>query len=262
MPAFLISNDDGPQSPFLPRMVEALRRLGAVRVCVPAEEQSWKAKAMSRWGRIHARPLAGLGVPAFTVTGTPSDCVNLALHHLFPEPVDWVISGINIGWNVGAAFAINSGTVGAALEGALCGKPAVAFSTFVPVEVFQQWATERRLTSPAAGRVLEVTTARMAAMMASLYRMGLPPGAMLLNINFPGAATPSAKVHWVPLQDNRYASLFVPDGDGYVHRFQHNLHPVAQGPSDRDVVAGGNISATLISLAGLSLPAPVGFPLE
>lgn len=262
MPAFLLTNDDGPLSPFLPRMVAALAPLGAVRVCVPAEEQSWKAKAMTRWGRIHARPLDALGVPAFTVTGTPSDCVNLALHHLFPEPVDWVISGINIGWNVGAAFAINSGTVGAALEGALCGKPSVAFSTFVPVEVFQQWAAERRLASPAARQVLEVTTERMAVMMASLCRTGLPSGAMLLNVNFPGAATPAAKVRWVPLQDNRYGSLFAPDGDGYVHRFQHNLHPVAPGPSDREVVAGGDISATLISLAGLSLPAPTEFPLE
>lgn len=262
MASFLISNDDGALSPFLPRMVAALRPLGTVRVCVPAEEQSWKAKAMSRWGRIHAKPLEHLGVEAFAVTGTPSDCVNLAIHHLFAGRPDWVISGINIGWNVGAAFAVNSGTVGAALEGALCGVPSVAFSTFMPVELFQQWATARRLDSPDAERVLDATCARMGVMMASLSRTGLPIGAMLLNVNFPGLATPQARVRWVPLEDNRYGSLFAPDGDGFIHRFQHNLHPVAPGPSDREVVSQGDISATLISLAGLSLPPPDAFRLE
>jgi 5'-nucleotidase len=262
MPSFLITNDDGVDSPFIPRMVDVLKRLGTVRVCVPAEEQSWKAKAMSRWGRIRAQPLPHLGVEAFSVTGTPSDCVNLAIHNLFPERFDWVISGINIGWNVGAAFAINSGTVGAALEGALCGRPAVAFSTFMPVDLFLQWSTERRLTSAGAEQVLESTTERMGKMMRTLSAEGLPAGAMLLNVNFPGLATPKARVRWVPLEDNRYGSLFVPDGDGFIHRFQHNLHPVAPGPSDRDVVTAGDISATLISLSGMSLPAPAGFQLE
>jgi len=262
MPTFLITNDDGADSPFIPRMGDQLRKLGTVRVCVPAEEQSWKAKAMSRWGRIHAKPLAHMGVEAFAVTGTPSDCVNVALHHLFPEQIDWVISGINIGWNVGAAFAVNSGTIGAAMEGALCGRPAAAFSTFMPVELFQQWSTERRLTSHGAEQVLESTTARMGAMMRNLCATGLPPGAMVLNVNFPGVDTPKARLRWVPLEDNRYASLFVEDGDGFIHRFQHNLHPVTPGPSDRDVVAAGDISATLLSLAGLSMPAPSASPLE
>jgi 5'-nucleotidase len=262
MPTFLVTNDDGPHSPFLPRMVEALRPHGTVRVCVPAEEQSWKAKAMSRWGRIHARPLEHLGAEAFSVTGTPSDCVNLAIHHLFPDPPDWVISGINIGWNVGGAFVVNSGTVGAALEGALCGRPAVAFSTYMPPELFQQWSTERRLATAPAEAILDTTSARMAEMMGGLAVTGLPPGAMLLNVNFPGAVSRATPVRWVPLQDNRYGSLFVPDGDGYVHRFQHNLHALHPGPSDRDAVQAGHISATLLTLAGLSLPAPVGFHLK
>ncbi len=262
MPIFLITNDDGAQSPFLPRMADALRRHGTVRVCVPAEEQSWKAKAMTRWGRVHARPLPELGADAFAVTGTPSDCVNLAIHHLFPDPPDWVISGINIGWNVGGAFAINSGTVGAALEGALCGKPSAAFSTYVPPEIFQEWSTERRLTGPAAESILDTTTARMAEMMTALAETGLPPDAMMLNVNFPGAVSRTTAVHWAPLQDNRYGSLFVPDGDGYVHRFQQNLHALGTGPSDREVVQAGHISATLMSIVGMSVAAPKGFRLK
>jgi len=261
MPTFLITNDDGVESPFLPAMVAALRRVGEVRVCVPAEEQSWKAKAVTRWGRIAARPLERFGAPAFAVTGTPSDCVNLALHHLFPSPLDWVVSGINIGWNAGAAFAVNSGTIGAALEGALCGVPAAAFSTFMEPALYNEWSATRRLESPQAAAVIASTSDRMAAMMAGLAATGLPPGALALNVNFPGAVTARTPVRWAPLEDNRYGSLFVREGDGFVHRFQHNLRTVGTDVSDRDVVQGGEISATLLSLSGWSLPRPAGFDL-
>jgi 5'-nucleotidase len=262
MPTFLITNDDGVDSPFLPPMVAALRRAGEVRVCVPAAEQSWKAKAMTRWGRIEARAVDRFGVPAFAVTGTPSDCVNLALHHLFPAAPDWVVSGINIGWNAGAAFAVNSGTVGAAIEAALCGVPAVAFSAFMEPGLFNEWSTQRRLDSTQAAAVVSSTSERMAAMMAGLAASGLPPGAQVLNVNFPGPVTPRTPVRWAPLQDNRYGSLFVREGDGFVHRFQHNLRAAGSAPSDRDAVQSGEISATLLSLAGWSLPAPPGFTLR
>ncbi|NIP71668.1 MAG: 5'/3'-nucleotidase SurE, partial [Gammaproteobacteria bacterium] len=78
MTRFLIVNDDGPDSPMLAPMAEKLSALGEVSVSVPEREQSWQGKAMTRFGRITAAPLAGLGVRAYTVSGTPSDCVNLA----------------------------------------------------------------------------------------------------------------------------------------------------------------------------------------
>jgi 5'-nucleotidase len=265
-PTLLITNDDGIESPFLPRMVRALAPLGRVRVVVPADEQSWKAKSMTRYGRVTVQPHQGLGVEAWTVAGTPSDCVNLAIHHLFGEAPDWVISGINIGHNVGAGFVINSGTVGAALEGALCGLPAVAFSTYVAPGLFQQWTASRQLTGAEAEAILESTPRRMAEMLANLLQRGLPPGAMLLNVNFPGAVGPHTPVHWVPLEDNRYGSLFVPEGGGFVHRYQGNLRRADPGsaapdPADRDIVLGGAIAVTALSLAGLSLPAPEAFRL-
>ncbi|HEX7927398.1 MAG TPA: 5'/3'-nucleotidase SurE, partial [bacterium] len=262
---FLIANDDGAESPFLPAMVAALRPLGTVRVCVPAEEQSWKAKAMSRWARIHAKPLPHLGADAFAVTGTPSDCVNLGLHHLFPTKPDWVISGINIGWNVGTSFAINSGTVGAAIEGGLCGVPSVAFSTHMPPELFQQWAKQRRFTSPEGAEIASAASARMARIMAALGKTGLPAGALMLNVNFPSTGAATAPIRWVPLEDNRYGNLFMPDGDGYLHTFvnpRNHLTPQGERPSDKDVVMEGAISATLVSLAGMSLPPPADLRLE
>jgi len=88
-----------------------------------------------------------------------------------------------------------------------------------------------------------------------LVRRGLPAGAMLVNVNFPGAVKPETPLRWVPLQDNRYGSLFVREGEGYVHRFSGQLFPVqgSASPSDREVVQAGEISATAIHLAGLAV---------
>ena len=260
MPHVLIVNDDGIESPMLPPLAAKLGALlgpsGRVSIVVPAEEQSWKGKAITRFGRIHARVATEFGVPAFAVTGTPSDCVNLAVHHLLDHPPDWVLSGINIGTNAGGAFVINSGTVGAALEGAVQGLPAVAFSTYLPPEHFAQWNAERRLTHPAALEIVETTTARTVQMMAALLRSRPPGPGAVLNINFPGAVTPQTPVRWVPMQDNRYGAVFRPDGDAFVHAAQVGLHGDEQRTTDRSVVLAGEISATVLSIAGLSAPPP------
>lgn len=256
MPHLLIVNDDGIDSPMLPPMVAKLGALGTVSIVVPAEEQSWKGKAMTRFGRIEARVATEFGVPAFAVTGTPSDCVNLAVHHLLPQPPDWVVSGINIGTNAGAAFVINSGTVGAALEGVVQGLPAVAFSTYLPPEQFRQWNAERRLTHPAALEIIETTTTRTAEMLAALLAGPPPAPGTALNVNFPGAVTAATPVRWVPMQDNRYGAVFRPDGDGFVHSAHVGLHGDETRPTDRSVVLAGEIAVTALSLTGLSLPPP------
>jgi 5'-nucleotidase len=261
MPTFLLTNDDGADSPFLPRLIAALSALGRVRVVVPDAEQSWKAKAMTRYGRLDARPRPDLGPDAFAVSGTPSDCVNLGVFHLFDGPPDWVVSGINLGFNAGASFVINSGTVGGALEGALCGLPSAAFSTYIPPELFRPWTAERRFEGPAAEAILATTTERTVVELGHLVRRGLPAGAMLVNVNFPGAVLPDTPLRWVPLQDNRYGSLFVRENGGFVHRFNGQLHavPGSATPSDREVVQAGEISATALHLAGLTVPVPASY---
>ena len=250
MPHLLIVNDDGIASPMLPAMVEWLRALGAVSIVVPAEEQSWKGKAMTRYGRVEARPSDAFGVPAFAVTGTPSDCVNLALHHLLPEPPDWIVSGINIGSNAGVAFVINSGTVGAALEGRLQGIPSVAFSTYLAPEYFREWSEQRRLSHPSARDIVRSTAERMAAMMATLLAQGDPCPGAVLNVNFPGVVDGATPVRWVPLQDNRYGSVFRRDGEGFVHGTHVGLSGDETRLTDRAVMLRGEISVTPIAAAG------------
>ena len=120
----LLSNDDGIQSEGLIALEDALREVGEIYTVAPDRAQSSMSHALT----LH-RPLRvyELGARRLAVDGTPVDCVKLALTGLLPERPDLVISGINKGPNLGDDI-IYSGTVSAAIEGALLGIPAIAVS--------------------------------------------------------------------------------------------------------------------------------------
>ena len=125
----LVTNDDGIQSPFLYSLAKTVAASHDTIVVAPSDEQSWIGRAMTRRGRIDLAEVHDqFSCPAYSLTGTPSDCVNIALGYLCPEPPDLVLSGINIGHNAGLSFVASSGTIGAALEGALHDIPAIAAS--------------------------------------------------------------------------------------------------------------------------------------
>jgi len=208
---------------------------------------------MTRFGRIKAHRVEGFGCEAFRVEGTPADCVNLGIYNLFDSPPDWVVAGVNIGFNWGVNLAINSGTVGAALEAALVGLPAVAFSQDVPGPMYYEWVTHSRISGPEAQGLIASAAQRAAGMTAALLAHGLPPEAMMLNVNFPKGLTPTTPVRWVPLRNNRYGSLFVAEGDGYRHSYRGDTWAEDDGLDDFSVVNRGEVSVTPLNLNGLSV---------
>jgi len=123
-PVILVTNDDGIHAAGLSALAEALVPLGEVYVVAPDRDQSAVDHALT----LH-RPLRvdRAGERRFSVNGTPSDCVNLGVLGLLPEPPVLVVSGINHGSNLGDDVTY-SGTVSAAMEGTLLGVPSVAFS--------------------------------------------------------------------------------------------------------------------------------------
>ena len=128
MSYILVTNDDGVDSPALLPLVHELARLGPVRVAVPAKERSWIGKAISRWDELAVTRVVREGIEILAVDGFPADCTNLAVHSLFGERPSLVVSGVNIGLNVGLGFFLSSGTIGAAMEGWIAGLPAIALS--------------------------------------------------------------------------------------------------------------------------------------
>lgn len=121
---FLVSNDDGVQSPGLAALAEALAQLGRVTVVAPDSERSAFSSALTL-----DRPLRPVQQPNgfWAVNGTPADCVHLALNGFLDFEPDMVVSGINAGANLGDD-TLYSGTVAAALEGRFLGKTGIAVS--------------------------------------------------------------------------------------------------------------------------------------
>jgi len=260
-PTLLLVNDDGWDSPMLRPLAAALGRLGRVRLAIPTREQGWQGKSVTRACAVRVEVVDGLGCAAYSVDGTPADCVNLAVHELFPDPPHWVISGINMGWNVGYTLAINSGTIGGALEAALEGLPAVAFSQLVAPEVYRAWHTRGELGGAEVEAMVDAAVTRAAAMVARLLTTGLPAGAMLLSVNFPRGLGPETPVRWAPLLENRTGRLFARGEDGaYHHHYTGDVHRTATGASDREIVEQGAVSVTALSLGGLSAPPPARDP--
>jgi 5'-nucleotidase len=119
----LVTNDDGIASTGLHALAGAMRKLGNVWVVAPDRERTAVGHALTLHKPLR---LTRLGKQVFSVNGTPSDCVNLAVSIMGSSPA-LVISGINKGVNLGDDVTY-SGTVSAALEGTLMGIPSIAMS--------------------------------------------------------------------------------------------------------------------------------------
>ena len=161
-PRILVCNDDGINGPGLRPLIAAMRRLGAVTAVVPDQERSADSHSLTLHKPIRVRRA---GPDIFTLNGSPADCARLGILEIMKEKVDLVISGINRGFNLGEDV-VYSGTVAAAREATLIGKPAAAFSQ-----------DPGHLSYEAAAAVA-------AGLARKILTSGLPPG-VLLNVNFP-----------------------------------------------------------------------------
>ena len=161
MPVVVLTNDDGVHAPGLAALEKALAELGDVYVVAPEREQSACGHALTLHRPLRALPM---GERRFSVNGTPSDCVNMAVLGFLPETPVLIVSGINHGANLGDDVTY-SGTVSAAMEGTILGVPSIAVS-LVDGGDFE-----------AAGRV--------ARLIAMRVLVGGLPGNTLLNVNVP-----------------------------------------------------------------------------
>jgi 5'-nucleotidase len=137
-PLILFTNDDGIESPGLWAVVKAFTERGDILVCAPREQQSGTGRSLpvTSKGSIHARQMTinGDEYTVYAVDGTPAQAVQHGVLELAPRPPSLVVSGINYGENTGNGVTI-SGTVGAALEAASLGIPALAVSQQTPKDL-------------------------------------------------------------------------------------------------------------------------------
>jgi 5'-nucleotidase len=143
-PLILFTNDDGIDSPGLWAVAEAFADLGDILVVAPRLQQSGMGRSLptTSEGRIYPRelPLNGYPYKAYAVDGTPAQAVQHGVIELADRPPALVVSGINYGENTGNGVTI-SGTVGAALEAASLGIPALAVSQQTPKDLHLSYST-------------------------------------------------------------------------------------------------------------------------
>lgn len=171
----LVTNDDGYDSPGLHALARALSEVASVVIVAPADDQSEIGRRRSTSVTIQEKR------DGFAVNGTPADCVIVALEALDLTP-DLVVSGCNIGANVGAYSFGRSGTISAAVEAAFFDIPSIAISLYVPDGQWPIDAVPEHFTE--AERVIQFLTER--------YARIIPDGGYLnVNVPIPGD-TPAA----------------------------------------------------------------------
>lgn len=183
-PHILITNDDGIQAEGIRHLWDSLRAIADITIVAPTQEQSGKATSITIHDPLHVRPyLWSDNQQAWSVTGTPADCIKLALSAIVKNPPDLIVSGINAGTNAGRHL-LYSGTVGGTIEGILQDIPSIAFSCH------SFYNPNYPLATPFIPSIVQ-----------HILEHPLPHGT-LLNVNFPDEEvkgiklTRQGKEHW------------------------------------------------------------------
>lgn len=211
----LLTNDDGIEAPGLGVFAETLAAIGQVEVVVPDRERSWVGKAITRFEPVDVARVEIGGRVIHTTTGYPADCVQLGIHALFGRRPDLVVSGINIGYNHGSAYLQSSGTVGAALEGAISGVRSIAFSTGA---VRGDWSAWKQFAMSVEAQSMWQRVAEVATAMVGRFPLDGPVGAV--SVGLPDSATLDTERRLTRVASVGYDRLFAPVGpDRYAHTF-------------------------------------------
>lgn len=244
-PLILLTNDDGYFSDGIQALFLALKDLGDVFIVAPDRERSASSLSLSlrrplRAGRINDR--------TFAVSGTPVDCVYMALQTLLPGRPDVLISGINPGPNLGRQDVAYSGTVGAAIQGAFLGIPSLAVSA---------------LPDPAKRFNFEFTS-RFIARLLSVIASNNMTFAGPLNINIP--SPPVKGITMAKLGEKRYnPEIIVRDESLDPKEYWIGPgSPKAVGDIDSDVIAvkEGFITVTPLKMDHTNYAALKAAPLK
>lgn len=188
----LLTNDDGIYAAGIHALLPALSEIGDVSIVAPDRERSATGHGITVHHplRVQRYCIPNSNVCAWMVDGTPADCVKIAIQALLPVKPDLVVSGINLGSNLGTDV-LYSGTVSAAVEGVILGVPAVAVSLTEFKNADFTCAAE-----VAKGVILK------------MLKNGLPPNT-LLNINVPpGQAKDMKGIAVTKLGNRQYENTF------------------------------------------------------
>ncbi|MGB1268181.1 MAG: 5'/3'-nucleotidase SurE [Flavobacteriaceae bacterium] len=229
-PLILVTNDDGITAPGIRALLEVMAEFGDVFVVAPDSPQSGMGHAITLDSTLHveAVEIKGGSQVEYSCSGTPADCVKLAVNELLPRKPDLCVSGINHGSN-SAINVIYSGTMSAAIEAGIEGIPSIGFSL-----LDHSWNAN---FEPLKKHVKTITE--------NVLEHGLPEG-VVLNVNFPKGningikVCRQAKANWIEEFDKRTS----PQGKEY-YWLTGNFVNLDKG-EDTDLFALDNGYATVV----------------
>lgn len=252
-PFLLVTNDDGIDSPFLRTFAETLHRHYDLMVVAPHREQSGVGRSYTITRSPTSHQHFHFPFEAWSVDGTPSDCVNIALSHLMPKRPDAVVSGINIGGNLSVPILLSSGTVGGAMEGALWDLPALAFS--LDVNDKEYVLVKDGAPSPMTQSSLTHACDHAVHLVRRVLELQMH-GSVVHNINFPAPTAADTPVEHTRPAKLRMKPFFVNSGENtYSFDFGYDDLKAASQHPDNDMeccLERKHISHSMIRLDSLA----------
>ena len=200
----LLVNDDGIDSPALLPTIKALEKIGEVIAVIPKYQQSWTGKSNTRRAdRIEKSIIKIEGREIIAIDGLPADCANYGLHMDEVKP-DIIVSGANVGHNLGLSTFFASGTIGAALEGLLIGIPSIAVSCPYDINV-------HKLSSDEFENPLKILPK-----IVSSFLNDKPDNVAMLQINLP-INVKHDKILATHMDNHAFGPLFADENDGFIY---------------------------------------------
>lgn len=221
-PYILVTNDDGITAKGLRLLIETAKKFGDVLVVAPDSHQSAKSHSITQASPIRYDKVDVVnGYTEFSCSGTPVDCVKLALHEVSDRTPDLILSGVNHGANISVSV-LYSGTMGAAIEGSLHNIPSIGFS----VDNHSS-AADFSAVQPYMEQIIE-----------EVIEKGLPEG-VSLNVNFPDVTKVEVKgIKTLRGADGVWGEKFVKANDPHKRSFvwiTGYLHNRDEGKADTDI---------------------------
>lgn len=249
----LLTNDDSHRSPLLRLTIECLEQWFELVIVVPKEEQSWKGKSISRFEPLHIEEVDLFGRKAFTVSGTPADCVNIGVYELCGERPDLVISGLNTGLNTGTSFLLSSGTIGAALEANIAGIPGLALSQAFDSKTYHHFVTHSSLTQEMQEAIDSSSLKSFEQCLTFFLRhQELLRADIVWNVNFPHQRKEFCRMMLCSVGHSFYSRIFRKSGRHYEHHLAvDEIRRDKDGNYDLPLLRSGDITCSPIDIREL-----------
>lgn len=235
-PLILITNDDGYQAKGIKNLTEAMKEIGDVVVVAPNGPRSGMSGAITSLEPIRHHLISKEeGVTIYACSGTPVDCVKLGVSEILDRKPDLLVSGINHGSNA-SICVLYSGTMGAAMEGAILGIPSIGFS-LLDHDADADFSHTHKITKAISEEVLKTSL----------------PENVCLNVNIPDARTGSKGIKVCAQAAGRFVKEFKKSTDGsereifWLTGYFENSNP-SDNTTDEWALANGFTSVVPITI--------------